>query len=329
MRSGRVTCVQVPYNPLDRVVEDALLPLAAELGIGVIVMRPLGAGALRDALAATEQLVPLAAFGVETWSQALLKWLLSDPRVTTVHSGHDQPRARAAECGRGRSAVVRGRGARVRGRAWPKSSERMRRRSPPGTWRCARPDRAAAVPCPMPSGARGAGGDPVARAEPLSVHRGRAGSGTGSSAWAGTTRSWLAYLDRPVVETLVLYVARHAGGLRRAGGAARRRRRDRLLRAVAALHRSAPGRLPAERRGRSAAGRRVRGASGCTPAASTGRTPWPTTRRAGFGCTTQTRTRDDLPDVDAGPVARRRPASRRRYRMRSSHGATTIWVGLD
>jgi diketogulonate reductase-like aldo/keto reductase len=84
MRSGRVSCVQVPYNLQDRLVEKQLLPLAAELNIGIVVMRPLGAGALVGRSPRPEQLRPLAAFGVHTWSQALLKWLLSDPRVTTV-----------------------------------------------------------------------------------------------------------------------------------------------------------------------------------------------------------------------------------------------------
>jgi aryl-alcohol dehydrogenase-like predicted oxidoreductase len=84
MRSGRITAIQVPYNPLDRVVEKEVLPLAAELGIGVLVMRPLATGPLAARPVPTSSLDPLRPFGVQTWSQALLKWLLSDPRVTTV-----------------------------------------------------------------------------------------------------------------------------------------------------------------------------------------------------------------------------------------------------
>jgi aryl-alcohol dehydrogenase-like predicted oxidoreductase len=84
MRSGRVTCVQVPYNALDRAVEERLLPLAADLGIGVIVMRPFGEGALTGRAPPASELAPLAPFGVRSWPQALLKWILSDPRVSTA-----------------------------------------------------------------------------------------------------------------------------------------------------------------------------------------------------------------------------------------------------
>lgn len=84
MRTGRITFVQIPYNPLDRVVEEEVLPLAAELGLGVLVMRPLGTGPLAKHPVTAQQLEPLKPFGVRTWSQALLKWLGSDPRVTAA-----------------------------------------------------------------------------------------------------------------------------------------------------------------------------------------------------------------------------------------------------
>jgi aryl-alcohol dehydrogenase-like predicted oxidoreductase len=73
--------VQLPYNPHEREVEQELLPLAAELGNAVIVMRPLGGGALVRRSPGQRELEPLRAFGVETWAQALLKWVLSDDRV--------------------------------------------------------------------------------------------------------------------------------------------------------------------------------------------------------------------------------------------------------
>lgn len=93
MRSGRVTCVQVPYNPLDRLVENQVLPLAEELGIGVLIMRPLGVGALARQRPSMDQLRPFVEFFPEppTWAQVLLKWLLSDRRVTTVIPATSSP----------------------------------------------------------------------------------------------------------------------------------------------------------------------------------------------------------------------------------------------
>ncbi|MBV9605146.1 MAG: aldo/keto reductase [Solirubrobacterales bacterium] len=65
MRTGRIDAIQVPYNPLEREAERRILPLAAELDLGVIAMRPLGGGAL------VRQFDPAE----------LLKWTLADERV--------------------------------------------------------------------------------------------------------------------------------------------------------------------------------------------------------------------------------------------------------
>jgi diketogulonate reductase-like aldo/keto reductase len=81
LRTGRFQALQVPLNPLERESEERLLPLAAELGVAVIVMRPLAEGALLRRAPAPEQLEPL---GVTSWPQALLKWVLSDERVDVV-----------------------------------------------------------------------------------------------------------------------------------------------------------------------------------------------------------------------------------------------------
>ena len=99
MRTGRIGMIQIPYNPLAQQAAKAVLPLAKELGLGVLVMSPLQGGIMH----ARPKPEDLRALGVRTWPQAVLKWIAGDPRVSCVLTAtHLQSHAREnAEAGEG------------------------------------------------------------------------------------------------------------------------------------------------------------------------------------------------------------------------------------
>ena len=81
METGRIQQIQIPYNARDQMAARAILPAATDLGLGVLAMRPFGEGTLLRRVPSATDLLPLRRFGITTWPQALLKWIISDTRV--------------------------------------------------------------------------------------------------------------------------------------------------------------------------------------------------------------------------------------------------------
>ena len=101
LRAEALDFVQVDYAIDDRDAARRILPLASERGVAVLINRPFGGGGLLKRLAG-KPLPPWAAeIGATTWSQVLLKFVLSHPAVTcaipgTGNAGHMAENAAAA-----------------------------------------------------------------------------------------------------------------------------------------------------------------------------------------------------------------------------------------
>jgi diketogulonate reductase-like aldo/keto reductase len=101
LRTGRFGVLQVPYNPWERECERELLPLAADLGVAVIAMRPLGGSGENRRRRVELGADDAAALGVDSWAEALLGWALGDERIDCVIPATSNP-ARAAANARAR-----------------------------------------------------------------------------------------------------------------------------------------------------------------------------------------------------------------------------------
>ena len=84
LATEKIDFVQLTYNPVDREVEQRLLPLAQERGVAVIVNRPFQEGALLRMLQRHPLPAWAAELGCDAWAPLLLKFVLSHPAVTCV-----------------------------------------------------------------------------------------------------------------------------------------------------------------------------------------------------------------------------------------------------
>ena len=82
MKTHPLDFVQCSYNILDREAEQRLLPLAKQRGIAVIINRPFQRGDLFDELNGYPLPTWAKTIGCNTWSQFLLKFIVSHPSVT-------------------------------------------------------------------------------------------------------------------------------------------------------------------------------------------------------------------------------------------------------
>jgi diketogulonate reductase-like aldo/keto reductase len=82
MRRERLDFIQVTYNPIDREVEQRILPLARERGMAVIVNRPFQQGALIRHLEGRPLPAWAREIGAGSWAQIILKFIVSHPAVT-------------------------------------------------------------------------------------------------------------------------------------------------------------------------------------------------------------------------------------------------------
>jgi aryl-alcohol dehydrogenase-like predicted oxidoreductase len=111
LKTGLIDAVQVIYNIFDQAPQDRLLPLCRELNVGVIARVPFDEGTLtgnltldsrwpegdwrntyfvpenlKASVERAERLKPLIPQGM-TLAELALKWILADPRVSTIIPG--------------------------------------------------------------------------------------------------------------------------------------------------------------------------------------------------------------------------------------------------
>jgi aryl-alcohol dehydrogenase-like predicted oxidoreductase len=84
MRNEPLDFIGIDYAIDNRSVEERILPVAADRGIGTLIYVPFGRGRLWNRVAGRELPTWASEFDATTWGQFFLKYLASDPRVTVV-----------------------------------------------------------------------------------------------------------------------------------------------------------------------------------------------------------------------------------------------------
>jgi diketogulonate reductase-like aldo/keto reductase len=113
LKSKQYDFLQINYSLEEPESEKRVLPLAAELGTAVIINRPFAEGALFRRVKGKTLPPWVKEFGITSWAQYFLKWIVSHPAVTCAIPGTGKPEHMkdnlAAGYGRMPDAAARGR----------------------------------------------------------------------------------------------------------------------------------------------------------------------------------------------------------------------------
>lgn len=91
LKSEPVDFVQFNYSITDRNAEKTLLPAASDLGVATLINRPFGEGSLFNTVRNKNLPQWAKEYGMETWSQFVLKYIISHPAVTCVIPATSDP----------------------------------------------------------------------------------------------------------------------------------------------------------------------------------------------------------------------------------------------
>jgi len=92
MRDERPDFIQVNYSVVETIAETGVLPLAAELGIAVVINRPFMNGSYFSQVRDTTLPEWVAEFDCHSWAQFSLKYILAHPTVTCVLTETTNPK---------------------------------------------------------------------------------------------------------------------------------------------------------------------------------------------------------------------------------------------
>lgn len=105
MKTRDFDFVQLNYSLIEREAERILLPLAADLGMAVIVNRPFAQGRLFQLVKGKSLPEWAAEFDCASWAQLFLKFIVAHPAVTCVIPATDKARHMLDNLGAGRGRL--------------------------------------------------------------------------------------------------------------------------------------------------------------------------------------------------------------------------------